>query len=816
MKSISLRRPRMGRLAVVALVVASSAHSAARPASRRATPAPGVHLVAFGSRSPAQWHSATLGKLDGALADLARHAYRVRAGHALEDLHSLSPAARFAPARDNSEPLVLVDAVTRGDPQRLLAALLSLGLEHPSLYINDVSGWLPVRQIEAAAARAEVHSLRAAMPHTRAGAVTSQGDFAQGSATLRSAWPTLDGTGITVGVLSDSFNCYAVYAQPGSGVPASGATGYASNGFTADAARDTSTGDLPASVRVLQEAGTGSMAGTCMDFGKPLLLPYGDEGRAMLQIVHDVAPGASLAFHTAVEGEADFASGITALAAAGARVIADDIGYFSEPFFQDSLVGQAIDTVASHGVAYFSAAGNDGQLAYDNLAPHFNTASTSPPGEMLLNFDLANPASTTATTLPVTIVPASTGFAGGLAPGEFVAVVVEWDQPYLTGAPGSPGASSRIDVCVTPVAGGTDTITGLDGTAITCTGPNQIGVDALQIVIIGNPANSGGSTTPETVNISVGLLKGTPMPARIKIAIEDNGAGSTINSFFAPSPTLQGHPGAAGAAAVGAAFYLQTPQCGTTPALLEPFSSAGGDPILFDTTGTRLATPVVRHKPDFVAPDAVNNTFLGFVVTAAGNGIVQCRNNPQFPLFAGTSAATPHAAAAAALMLQSNSSVTAAQVLTALRTSASAMGAVPDFLSGYGFIQVDAALAKLPPAAPTISLSPTSITAGMSSTLTWSAANVTGCTASGSWSGTQVASGTQTVTPMASGSLTYTLTCTNAVGSANKSAVLSVQPAPSGGGGGGLDAAALLALAGLACARRLRGRRSTRSWNGAR
>ena len=814
MKDISLRRLGLVRLAAVALVVASSAHSAVRPASHRASPAAGVHLVAFGSRSPAQWHSATLRKLDGALADLARHAYRVRAGNALEDLHSLSPAARFAPARESSEPLVLVDAVTRGDPQQLLAALLSLGLERPSLYINDVSGWLPVRQIGAAAARAEVHSLRASMPHTRAGAATSQGDFAQGSATSRSAWPTLDGMGITVGVLSDSFNCYAVYARPGSGVPASGATGYASNGFTADAAKDASTGDLPASVSVLEEAGTGSTAGTCMDFGKPLLLPYGDEGRAMLQIVHDVAPGASLAFHTAVEGEADFANGITALAAAGAQVIADDVGYFSEPFFQDSLVGQAIDTVASHGVAYFSAAGNDGQLAYDNLAPHFNTAS-SPAGEMLLNFDLANPTSTTATTLPVTIVPASTGFAGGLAPGEFVAVVVEWDQPFLTGSLGSPGASSQIDVCVTPVPpGGTDTITGVDGTAITCTGPNQLGADALQIVIIGNPANSGGRTTPETVNISVGLVNGSPIPGRIKIAVEDNGGGSTINSFFTPSPTLQGHAGAAGAAAVGAAFFLQTPKCGTTPALLEPFSSAGGDPILFDSfgSGMRLATPQVRQKPDFVAADGVNNTFLGFVVNATGNGIVQCRNNPNLPLFAGTSAATPHAAAAAALMLQSNSAVTAAQVLDALRMSASAMGATtPDFLSGYGFIQVDAALAKLPPAAPTISLSPTSITVGTSSTLTWSAVNVTGCTASGSWSGTQVASGTQTVTPMAAGNLTYTLTCTNAVGSANKSAILAVQPAPSGGGGGGLDATVLLALAGLICARLLHRRRSTPS-----
>src|ERR1700730_3118035 len=161
MKNISLPRLGLVRLGVVALAVASSAHSAVRPASHRATPAPGVHLVAFGSRSPAQWHSATLGKLDGALADLAGQSDRVRPCQALEDLHSLSPDAVFAPARDNSEPLVLVDVVTRGDPQRLLAALLGLGLEHPSLYINDVSGWLPVRQIGAARAPGGGHPPRA-------------------------------------------------------------------------------------------------------------------------------------------------------------------------------------------------------------------------------------------------------------------------------------------------------------------------------------------------------------------------------------------------------------------------------------------------------------------------------------------------------------------------------------------------------------------------------------------------------------------------------------------------------------------------------
>ena len=62
-----------------------------------------------------------------------------------------------------------------------------------------------------------------------------------------------------------------------------------------------------------------------------------DEGRAMLQIVHDVAPGASLSFASASAGHFPaFAANIKALANAGATVIVDDVGYSAEPFFQDS------------------------------------------------------------------------------------------------------------------------------------------------------------------------------------------------------------------------------------------------------------------------------------------------------------------------------------------------------------------------------------------------------------------------------------------------------------------------------------------------
>ena len=641
------------------------------------------HLQVSGGRSAQQLLSPGGQKLDAALAELTRYVSTASSPSTVAELHALNPAAKFVQRSYDPTPLVSVDAITRGDPQQLKSALMQLGLQNPSVYLNDISGWLPVSQIDAATAISDLHSIRAAMSRKRAGAVTSQGDFAQHSAALRTTYSTLTGGGITVGALSDSYDCYPVYAA--NGLNASGLNGYAANGFNVTADNDVATGDLPSGVSVVGE-------GPCLSYGAPYQLPFADEGRAMLQIVHDVAPGANLAFYTAENGEAAFANGILALQKAGAKVIVDDVGYFDEPFFQDGEVAEAVDSVAALGTAYFSAAGNDASNAYDNTAPSFATLSNTAPttGQYLLNFD--NSGATNTTSLSVDI--------SSLEPGELVAVILQWDQPFVTGANGSPGASSHMNLCVTS-ATGTDTITDYQGATTNCTGANATGADPAQIIIISNPANAPAATAAETVKIAVGLADGTAPPGRIKLAVDGGGLPITIHSNYANNATLQGHPGAAGAAAVGAAAFYNTPSCGTTTAVLETFSSRGGTPILFDTSGNRLTSPTVRQKPDFVAPDAGNDTFLGFKDTKDGSTVAQCAQNINYPNFLGTSAAAPHAAAIAALMLQANPALTPAQIYGAMQTTALPMGSsTPDFNGGYGFIQADKAFAALSLSAP--------------------------------------------------------------------------------------------------------------------
>jgi len=807
---MALRKIAVGMIGALAIVAAASAvipwHM-----PLRAVNAPGAaQLKAFGGRSAQQVASPSGSKFDAALAAIARHANTLRPGHELEDLRSINPAARFAQAGDGT-PLVLIDAITRGDPSQLKSMLINMGLRRPAQYSNDVGGWLPVSQLDAVTQQTELHSIHAAMPYTRSGVVTSQGDFVMNAPSVRTN-NSLSGNGVKVGILSDSYDCYASYAV--NGVPADGHNGYANeNGITTTAAQDVASGDLPSGVVVNEESGSTVVESqnTCFDYGTAQL-PFSDEGRAMMQIVHDVAPGASLNFYPAIFSQADFASGIETLASQGAKIIADDVGYFEEPFFQDGVVSKAITTVKGEGVAYFTAAGNNGAYAYDNptdpsaaaITPlSFPTAGTGASGaaEKLLNFDATG--NTTVSLLHVTVPP--------LIPGEFLAVVVQWDQPFVSSAPDSGGATSQIDVCLKNVTGndttGDDDLNPLnDG----CSGPNALGSDPYQVVIVGNPASNTSNSQSAAFDIQIGLANNTPAPNRIKVAVEGDGLGITMSPFFTgTSPTIQGHSLSGDAITVGAALYLDTPACNTTPATIEYYSSYGGGPILFDVNGSRLASPLVRAKPDVVGPDGGSDTFLGQNIGAktSANVPAGCVNGTTYPNFQGTSAATPHVASVAALLLEADPALAPADIYSIIQQSTLSMSPASANVVGTGFIQADLAATHTPaviPPAPVLSLASSSIAVGATTTLTWTSSNDQGCTASGAWSGAEASNGQLTISPTAAGSQTYTLACTNVAGtSPDASVTLTVTAASSGGshGGGSLDSAVLLTLAGLLAGR---------------
>ena len=98
----------------------------------------------------------------------------------------------------------------------------------------------------------------------------------------------------------------------------------------------------------------------------------------MLEILHDLAPGAELYFATAFSSEATFASNILALRAAGCDIIVDDVFYPEEPTFQDGIVAQAVNSVIADGGFYFSAAGNSGNTGFLLCPGRTVTAGISP------------------------------------------------------------------------------------------------------------------------------------------------------------------------------------------------------------------------------------------------------------------------------------------------------------------------------------------------------------------------------------------------------------------------------------------------------
>ena len=536
---------------------------------------------------------------------------------------------------------VVVDATAHESADALRADLEALGLRRSAQAGRVVSGLLPIESIPEAAELETLLSLRPAVvaPQRRAvssGTVTSEGDAAMRADVARDE-ANVDGSGTTVGVLSDSYD-----ADPAAATSASD---------------DISSGDLPPDnrINILQDLQEGE--GT-------------DEGRAMMQIIHDVAPGASLAFHTAVIGQAGFAEGIEALVEeANSDILVDDILFLNEPMFQDGIIAQAADaSVREGGAAYFSSAGNSGLDSFESgFNPSGEPGVLSPQRAELHDFGGGD-------TFQEIIVPE----------GDSLRLTFQWTDAYASA--GGAGADSELDIFLLDDSGEVVAQSNF---------PNR-DRDPVEILSFAND----GSFDSDRFHLGIELFAGPP-PETIKyVDFSSIGVGIEIEDEDAlGEPTLFGHANARHAAAVGAAFWANTPAFNpdVEAPLVNSFSAVGGVPITFDRDGIEKPVPEVRDKPNITAPDGVATTFFGEDAT-----------NDDRRNFFGTSAAAPHAAAVGALMLDFDSRRSPAQLYRDLEATAEDITRAWDLsegefvdrplkegfdvTSGHGFVRADRAV----------------------------------------------------------------------------------------------------------------------------
>ena len=477
-----------------------------------------------------------------------------------------------------------------------------------------------------------------------AGSVTSQGDATHRAADVRTSLG-FNGAGMCIGVLSDSFN-------------ALGAAG-----------TDVTNGDLP---------GTG----TPFAFSQPVGLAgsgditgASDEGRAMLQILHDLAPGARLYFATAFNSMADFANNIRALRGISPNaggfgnvfpkcdVIVDDVFYYVESGLHDGQPGpssgniaqisQAVNDVVNDGGLYFSSAGNSGNTTQVRPSTGANTAGAwegdyvggTPPAPLAAYADalMWNGADVGNTIL---------------ANGAWQ--VLHWSDPI--GASTNDYDLCRLNAAMTAV--------------VTCSTNIQNGSqDPLEFI------------TTSATNTRLVVVRKAGAATRFMSLTTNRG-----RLQYATSGQTRGHgasPLAMGVAATPAAttFGAPTPNgpfpnpfVGTNQ--IEWFSSDGPRRSFFYADGTAI-TPgnflagtsggVVRAKPDMTAADGVVTTL------PPASGL-----NP----FYGTSAAAPHAGAIAALIKQGMPNATPAQITGFMKSTAlDIMAPGVDKDSGVGIVQ---------------------------------------------------------------------------------------------------------------------------------
>jgi len=394
----------------------------------------------------------------------------------------------------------------------------------------------------------------------------------------------------------------------------------------------------------------------------------GDEGTAMLEIIHDMAPGAALMFSGTGGGVANHVNAQNNLAAAGANIIAEDIAFDAEPAFQQGIAASNGDALAAAGVAMHSSAGNRGA----NHAARVTAVGTGggPDGN-------GGPFTGCAVN-PLNVIPIAPGgdttFDVVLG-NQGTRFTLQWSEPRAVFPTAGQGGFTNLDLFV------------MDQTGTVCLGQsvgvqgNGIGDTIEQVAL---PGTMVGTAVKVVVNVT-GVTSAAAVPV---VDLRWRGTQSqtdnpTRASSLNPDSNYTGL--AASAAAVNG-----------INGLIEGFSSGG--PVQLGLTTVWAGSGVVGNPgpgvtntpaPAWAAADGVAVSGVG----GFGNGTCPAVN-PGDCRFFGTSASAPHAAGCDALIRQLlGAGAPVAQVNARLTSTATDIGAIgPDNVSGAGILNCFAAL----------------------------------------------------------------------------------------------------------------------------
>lgn len=534
---------------------------------------------------------------------------------------------------------VLVDI--QGTPSADLEAAItdSGGLVIRGSQTDVIHARVPLQQLESLAGRSDVshikpsavaklnnagrmgpNPLRSFLPRSLAfvistGSLTSQGMIAHSAGVARSTFG-VDGTGVKVGVLSDSAEAIPFLIG---------------------------TGDLPADSMNVADIDQILNGG-----------PGTSEGSAMMEIVHDMAPGAQLFFASAFNGEDSFADNIRLLRNTyHCDVIVDDVSYSDEPAFQDGVIARAVDDVVADGAIYFSSAGNSGNI----------TSGTA--GVWEGDF---NPNGTAGAPLPAGY--SVHNFGGGQNFDRLTSAT----QDVTVGWSDALGASTNdYDLFILNAAG-----TAILGASTTV--QSGAGSDPIEEVFrsAGFAANS---------RILVVAKAGAQTRA---LHVDTFGATLSIST----SGSTHGHNGGPKTVGVAAVAWNSARPLGIKPFVggaknpTETFSSDGPRKMFYNPDGTAI-TP-----GNFLFGTNGGTTFVKPDIAAADGTVAR---TPGFSPFFGTSAAAPHAAGIAALAKAWRPGATNTQIYNAMTSTALDIRAVGiDRDSGYGLVMAPQTLSALP------------------------------------------------------------------------------------------------------------------------